>query len=416
MDLTRTGIKERRIADPSKATSDYAAGAARLALDRAGVTPDELDLIIVATVTPDMFFPSTACLVQQATGRLERPLSTCRLGAGLRLRAGHGGAGIEAGAYRKVLVIGADLLSRVTDFTDRSTCVLFGDGAGAVVVGAVDEGGVLSTYLGADGSGGEKLCIPAGGSRLPAGSAEDRTGQHDIQMAGTYVSSSPSASCRRPPWRRCAGPVWLLTRSISSSPIRRTYASSTLRPRGWNRQREGVCDVDQGYGNTSAASIPIALDEAVEIGKVAAGDILVLVGSGAGLTWGAATLQWNGERVPVSRVAAVFPGQGSQYVGMGKELAEAHPIVAETFAEADRVLGFSLSKLCFDGPEEELTLTRNTQPALLTASVATFRLLQSKGFQPVAAAGHSLGEYSALVAAGAAPSRRLWRPCASGVN
>lgn len=103
----------------------------------------------------------------------------------------------------------------------------------------------------------------------------------------------------------------------------------------------------------------------------------------------------------MGKVAAVFPGQGSQYVGMGKELAQAHPIVAETFAEADRALGFALSTLCFEGPEEELTLTRNTQPALLTASVATFRLLQAKGFRPVAAAGHSLGEYSALVAAGA---------------
>ena len=103
----------------------------------------------------------------------------------------------------------------------------------------------------------------------------------------------------------------------------------------------------------------------------------------------------------MGKTAAVFPGQGSQVVGMGKELAEAYPIVAETFAEADRVLGFSLSRLCFEGPEEELTLTRNTQPALLAASVATMRLLQSKGFEPAAAAGHSLGEYSALVAAGA---------------
>lgn len=103
----------------------------------------------------------------------------------------------------------------------------------------------------------------------------------------------------------------------------------------------------------------------------------------------------------MGKTAAVFPGQGSQVVGMGRELAEAHPVVAETFAEADRVLGFPLSRLCFEGPEEELTLTRNTQPALLTASVATMRLLQSKGFEPAAAAGHSLGEYSALVAAGA---------------
>lgn len=103
----------------------------------------------------------------------------------------------------------------------------------------------------------------------------------------------------------------------------------------------------------------------------------------------------------MGKVAAVFPGQGSQSVGMGKELAEAYPVVAETFREADRILGLPLSQLCFEGPEEELTLTRNTQPALLTASVATFRLLREKGFQPAAAAGHSLGEYSALVAAGA---------------
>lgn len=295
---TRTGIKERRIADPSKATSDYAAGAARLALDRAGVAPDELDLIIVATVTPDMFFPSTACLVQQAIGASRAAAFDLSAGcSGFVYALDMAARGIEAGAYRKVLVIGADLLSRVTDFTDRSTCVLFGDGAGAVVVGAVDEGGVLSTYLGADGSGGEKLCIPAGGSRLPAGSAEDRR-QHYIQMAGNDVFKfavriMPEAALEA--MRRAGVAADEVDLFIPHQANVRIIDAAAKRL-GIDSEKVFV-NVDR-YGNTSAASIPIALDEAVEIGRVRAGDILVLVGFGAGLTWGAATLQWNGERVP----------------------------------------------------------------------------------------------------------------------
>jgi len=295
---TRTGIKERRIADESKATSDYAAGAARLALERAGVDPQELDMIIVATVTPDMFFPSTACLVQEMIGATRAAAFDLSAGcSGFVYALDVAARGIEAGAYRKVLVIGADLLSRVTDYTDRTTCVLFGDGAGATVLGAVDEGGILATYLGADGSGGEKLCIPAGGSRVPAGKAESSR-QHYIHMEGNEVFKfavriMPEAAMEV--MRRAGvapGEVDLFIPHQANVRI----IDAAAKRLGIESERVFV-NVDR-YGNTSAASIPIALDEAVGTGKVKAGDILVLVGFGAGLTWGAAALQWNGERMP----------------------------------------------------------------------------------------------------------------------
>lgn len=295
---TRTGIKERRIADESKATSDYAAGAARRALERAGVDALELDLVIVATVTPDMFFPSTACLVQEMIGATRAAAFDLSAGcSGFVYALDVAARGIEAGAYRNVLVVGADLLSRVTDYTDRSTCVLFGDGAGAVVLGAVDEGGILSTYLGADGSGGEKLCIPAGGSRLPAAKATDR-GQHFIHMEGNEVFKfavriMPEAAQEA---MRRAGVAPADVDLFIPHQANVRIIDAAAKRLGIESERVFV-NVDR-YGNTSAASIPIALDEAVGSGRVKAGDILVLVGFGAGLTWGAAALQWNGERVP----------------------------------------------------------------------------------------------------------------------
>lgn len=291
---TRTGIKERRIAEEGRSTSDYAAAAARVALERARVDPGELDLIIVATVTPDMFFPATACLVQSEIGADKAAAFDLSAGcSGFVYALDVATRGVQAGAYRRVLVIGADLLSRVTDFTDRTTCVLFGDGAGAVVVSRVDAGGVLSTYLGADGGGGQNLCIPAGGSRLPAPRADAK--DHYIKMAGNEVFRfavriMPEAALEA--LRRAGIEPQQIDLLVPHQANIRIIDAAAKRL-GIDDERVFV-NVDR-YGNTSAASIPIALNEAVESGRLRSGDIVVLVGFGAGLTWGAAVIEWNEE-------------------------------------------------------------------------------------------------------------------------
>lgn len=292
---TRTGIKERRIADEGKATSDYAAEAAQAALDSAGLSADDLDLIIVATVTPDMFFPATACLVQQKIGATRAAAFDLSAGcSGFVYALDMATRGVEAGAYSHVMVIGADLLSRVTDFTDRSTCVLFGDGAGAVVISPVERGGVLSTYLGADGGGGENLCIPAGGSRLPTSQASDPKA-HYIKMAGNEVFRfavrvMPEAALEA--LRRAGISSEAVDLFIPHQANVRIIDAASRRL-GIDHDRVFV-NVDR-YGNTSAASIPLALNEAVSQGRVNEGDIIVLVGFGAGLTWGAAVIEWGKE-------------------------------------------------------------------------------------------------------------------------
>lgn len=296
---TRTGIKERRISEPDEKTSDYAAKAARKALERAGVDPGELDMIIVATLTPDMFCPPTACIVQHKIGATHAAafdLSAACSGFvyGLDVAA----RGIEAGAYRKVLVIGADLLSHVTDYTDRSTCVLFGDGAGACVLGRVERGGILSTYLGADGSGGAKLTIPANRTNECTGGPPSGQQATFIRMDGNEVFKfavrvMPEAALEAV--RRAGIEIDRVNLFVPHQANIRIIDAAAKR---LGVDNERMFSNVHKYGNTSAASIPIALDEALDQGRIAEGDVLVLVGFGGGLTWAASVLEWTGERVP----------------------------------------------------------------------------------------------------------------------
>lgn len=292
---TRTGIQERRIVRPGEAASDLATPAAQRAMAEAGVTPDEIDLIIVGTVTGDTIFPSTAC-------RVQRRLGATRCGA---MDLGAACAGfiyglavavqfVSNGTFETVLVIGVDCLSTIVDWTDRNTCVLFGDGAGAVVVRPVEPGfGLLGFHLGADGGGEDLLKVEAGGSRLPASIETVLHRQHYIQMAGQEVFKFAvriqGETCERV----------LEQAGLSSSdidwfiPHQANVRIIEAAARRLGIPSERVFLNLHRYGNTSAASIPMALAEAQQEGLLRYGDHILMVGFGGGLTWGGALVRWS---------------------------------------------------------------------------------------------------------------------------
>lgn len=292
--VTRTGIRERRIAAEDQATSDLAYEAAVRALEAANLDPKDLELIIVSTITPDMFFPSTACILQDKLGAAKAAafdLSAACSGFIYSLATATGM--LQSGMYKNALIVGAECLSRITDYTDRNTCILFGDGAGAVVLGEVPEGrGFRSFELGADGSGGPLLHIAGGGSRLPASAETVESKAHYIYMAGSEVfkfavrimGGAAEDALRKAGMDK--SDVDLLVPHQANIRIIQSALSRLELP-----EEKCMINLDR-YGNVSAASIPIALAEAVEQGRVSEGDCLVLVGFGGGLTWGASVLIW----------------------------------------------------------------------------------------------------------------------------
>ncbi|MCD1257866.1 ketoacyl-ACP synthase III [Paenibacillus athensensis] len=292
--VSRTGIRERRIAAPGQATSDLAYEASLIALKNAGLTAEDIDLIVVATITPDMAFPSTACILQDKLGaKRAAAFDLSAACSGFIYSLANAANFIATGIYKYALVIGADALSTITDYTDRNTCVLFGDGAGAVVIGAVPEGrGFKSFELGADGAGGELLKISGGGSRNPA--THDTVDQrlHYIYMAGSEVfkfavrimGSAAEEALRKAGMSKNDIDL-LIPHQANNRIIQSALSKLDL--------TEDKCMINvHRYGNMSAASIPVALAEAVEEGRVREGDCLLLVGFGGGLTWGASTLIW----------------------------------------------------------------------------------------------------------------------------
>ena len=290
---TRTGIRERHIAEPGTTTSELAIQAARQALASAKLDPKDVELIIVATTTPDMLFPSTSCILQQqlgATSAVCFDVSAACSGSVFGIITAQ--QYLLTGRYRNALVIGAEVLSGFVDWTDRSTCVLFGDGAGACVLAPVKRGGILATDMGSDGSASELLYMPGGGSKYPPSHRSVDQKLHFLRMNGTEiyklavrrmadsgmkVMKEAGISSKRV---ACVIPHQANIRIIESVakfadlPIEKVYM---------NLQR---------YGNTSAASNLIALYEAVKEGKVKKNDYVVLVAFGAGLTWGSILLQW----------------------------------------------------------------------------------------------------------------------------
>ncbi len=291
---TRCGIHERRIAAPEQATSDLAVLSASRALANAGLAPEELDLIIVATNTPDTLFPSTACLVQDRIGAVKAGAFDLAAGcAGFICALAVGSQFIAAGSSRYVLVVGADNLSKFVNWEDRSTCVLFGDAAGAVILGpARKDSGFLNFKLRADGSGGNLLMLPAGGSRLPASRETVENKLHYIQMRGREVFKFAVRVMTEVTGEVLSAggldrkdldffiPHQANTRIIDAAARRLGLPPEKI-----------LVNVDR-YGNTSTASIPLALEEALRGGRIKAGDNIVLAGFGAGLTWAGALLRW----------------------------------------------------------------------------------------------------------------------------
>jgi 3-oxoacyl-[acyl-carrier-protein] synthase-3 len=301
----RTGICQRHVVSDGETTASMAVQAAQRALQVADADPREIDLVIVATTTPDHVFPSTACQVQDALGARHAgafDLSAACSGFVYALAMGH--QAIASGEHRQVLVIGADALSTRLDWADRGTCILFGDGAGAVLLRATDEeSGVMATVLGADGSGGELLKIPAGGCAVPTTHETVAQGLHYLRMDGRLVyrfASSALADAAEQVAKKAGWEMSAVDRVIPHQANIRIIESAAKRL-GLPIERF-VVNL-QEYGNTSAASVPIALCEAVEAGSIQPGDQLVMVGFGAGLTWAAAAVKWGiaADEVVVSR-------------------------------------------------------------------------------------------------------------------
>jgi 3-oxoacyl-[acyl-carrier-protein] synthase-3 len=293
----RTGIGERRIAAPEETTCTLAVHAAREALRTAGARPEDLDLIIVATCTPDYSnMPATASLVQHALGAARAgAVDLNAVCSGFIYALATGSQFITTGAYRSVLVIGADVFTRILDWTDRSTCVLFGDGAGAVLLQPSEKpGGLLSFVLGSDGSGACSLYVPAGGSRLPASAETVAEREHYVKMQGRDVFRFATRVLPESVTQALEAadlttndidvliPHQANTRIIDHA-VRRLKVDESI-----------VFSNVEHYGNTSAASIPVALCEAVEEGLVQPGSTVVMSGFGAGLSWGTVVWKWHG--------------------------------------------------------------------------------------------------------------------------
>lgn len=291
---TRTGIKERRIVNEDQAASDLAYEASKKAIQAAQVKPEELDMIIVATITPDMVFPATACVLQERLGvkgiaafDLEAACSGFLYGITI------GSQFIATGMYNNILVVAAEVLSKIIDWKDRSTCILFADGAGAVILKpSSDNSRIISSYLGADGTGADLVGVPAGGSRLPASQETVRDGQHYMKMRGNGLFKK-------------AVKVMVQAIDISLEKSGLTYDEidffiphqANIRIINAVAKRIGM-DKDKAYvnldqcGNMSAASVAVALDQAVRAGKIKKGDKVLLTCFGGGLTWASLVIEW----------------------------------------------------------------------------------------------------------------------------
>ena len=303
--ISRTGISERHIAEKGETTATLAIAAARRALESTHITANDIDLIIVATSSPEYIFPSTACIVQDQIGATNAgAFDLSAACTGFIYAVNMAAQAIRSGSIENALVIGAETLSRFTNWEDRDTCVLFGDGAGAFVLQASDTpGGILTCIMRSDGSGENLLSIPAGGSKLPATHETVDKKQHMIQMNGREVfrfATRVMASATR---EAVSLAGWDLDDVTWVIPHQANMRIIEAAARGLRMPIEKFVINLSSYGNTSTASIPLAACEALQSGRIQDGDRLVLVGFGAGLTWGAMTLEWVSPEPTISRAA-----------------------------------------------------------------------------------------------------------------
>ena len=293
--VQRTGIRERRVLPMPLVNSDLGAEAARKALAAAGVAPEELDLIVVATITADHIFPTTACLVQHKIGAVNAgAVDVVAACTGFVYGLAYAWGLVGSGVMRRVLVIGSEVMSRIVDWTDRDSCILFGDGAGAAVLapGQPGEGGIRDVRLCAEGGHADILGVPASGTTRPASLETVKNGEHYIKINGREVFKF---AVQR--FRELA--VEALERNglapedvdlVVPHQVNTRIIDAALRKLAFREDRI-LINLDR-YGNTSAASIPLALDEAVQTGRLKRGDTVLLVAFGAGLCWGSAVIDW----------------------------------------------------------------------------------------------------------------------------
>ncbi len=292
----RTGIVERRIAREGEYPADLATSAALQALQMANLSPADLELVICATSSPEHLFPATACLVQDRIGAVKAgAFDLSAACSGFIYAVQMAAQSIRTGALKNALVIGTENLSRFVNWNDRNTCILFGDGAGAFVLQASERpGGVLSAVLRSDGSGANLLSVPAGGSRFPASNETVHSGQHFIHMDGREVFRFATRVMAQST-REALQVAGLKVEDIHLIiPHQANYRIIEAAARGLKLPLEKFMVNVNRYGNTSTASIPIAVCEAVQDGRLNPGDKIVLVGFGAGLTWGALAAEWTG--------------------------------------------------------------------------------------------------------------------------
>jgi 3-oxoacyl-[acyl-carrier-protein] synthase-3 len=292
--VERTGIRERRIAEDGQAASDLALPACRDALARAGVRAEDIDYIVVATATPDMIFPATACIIADQLGSPRAAAYDLLAGCtGFMYALAQAYGAVAGGLAQRALVIGSETLSKITNWNDRSTCIIFGDGAGAAVVERVADGGFRGFELGADGSGGMDLCVPASGSRTPITPQTIDQDLQYIKMNGREVyrfATRVMVTSAEGLLEACGATIDDVDLYVPHQANKRIidHAAKHL---GLPPEKVLV-NIDR-YGNTSSASIPLGLVEAVEDGRIKPGTRVLLSGVGAGLTWGSAYMTWS---------------------------------------------------------------------------------------------------------------------------
>ena len=292
--ITRTGIKERRLVADNEVTSDLGAEAAKKAIDQAGLKPEDIELIIVATVTGDTPFPSTACYLQHKIGAVKAAcfdLSAACSGFIYGLITAQ--QFIKTGFYANALVIGAEVMSAFVDWQDRNTCVLFGDGAGACVLEpSDDDSGIISSYLGSDGSQTELLRVPGGGSKIPATKQSVEDKEHYLKMSGSEVFKLAVRAMAEAA-NKALGKVNIDCKDVACLiPHQANIRIIEAVAKRIGLPRDRIYFNIEKYGNMSSASTAVGFCEAVEQGRIKKGDIVVLVAFGAGLTWGACVIKW----------------------------------------------------------------------------------------------------------------------------